>query len=272
MPVPLALAWYGGLTSLPHARRGPAIPLLTEPQPTTSGFEALPARSTLPEEIAARLLGLIRDQELRPGDKLPAERDLARRMGVSRPVLREALRALSLMKVVDIRQGTGTYVTSLEPRQLISHLDFAFSKDDIAIRKLFEARRVVEAGNARIAAERISDTALDGMAELLARLEASIDDPAAFSDADIAFHDAIGAATDNFLLAQFMTIIDTLGRVSRQRTGGARDVRLSAVRDHRAILDALRRRDPDAAESAMRDHLDHVEEALDATSGAREPV
>lgn len=244
----------------------------TDPLRATSaaidGFRALPPRSTLPEEIADRLLNLIRDQELRPGDRLPAERELARRLGVSRPVLREALRALSLMKVVDIRQGTGTYVTSLEPRQLISHLDFAFSSDTIALAKVFEARRVVESGNVRFAAERLSEGDLDRLAELLADLSASLDDPQRFSELDIAFHDAICAAADNFMLAQFMTIVDTLGRVSRQRTGGRREVRETAVEDHRHILDALRTCDPDAAERAMRGHLDHIEAALLALDDA----
>jgi len=226
------------------------------------GFRALPPRSTLPEEIADRLLNLIRDQELRPGDRLPAERELARRLGVSRPVLREALRALSLMKVVDIRQGTGTYVTSLEPRQLISHLDFAFSSDTVALAKVFEARRVVESGNVRFAAQRLSEGDLDRLAELLADLSAALDDPQRFSELDIAFHDAICAAADNFMLAQFMTIVDTLGRVSRQRTGGRREVRETAVEDHGRILGALRARDPEAAERAMRGHLDHIEAAL----------
>jgi GntR family transcriptional repressor for pyruvate dehydrogenase complex len=232
------------------------------------GFRALPPRSTLPEEIAERLLNLIRDQELRPGDRLPAERELARRLGVSRPVLREALRALALMKVVDIRQGTGTYVTSLEPRQLISHLDFAFSSDTVALAKVFEARRVVESGNVRFAAQRLSDSDLDRLAALLGELRDSLDDPQRFSELDIAFHDAICAAADNFMLAQFMTIIDTLGRVSRQRTGGRRGVREVAADDHGRILEALHAHDPDSAERAMRAHLDHVEAALVAIDNA----
>jgi GntR family transcriptional regulator, transcriptional repressor for pyruvate dehydrogenase complex len=233
----------------------------------TDGFGALPPRSTLPEEIAGRVLTLIRSQELRPGDRLPAERELARRLGVSRPVLREALRALSLMKVVDIRQGTGTWVTSLEPRQLISHLDFAFSSDETALTKVFEARRVVESGNVRLAAARASDTDLDRLGDLLDQLGAALDDPDRFSELDIAFHDAICAAADNFMLAQFMTIVDTLGRVSRQRTGGLRRVRETAVQDHRDILEALRARDPDAGERAMRGHLDHVEAVLHHDAG-----
>ena len=226
-----------------------------------SRFAVVP-RSTLPEEIANRLLTQIREQELRPGDKLPAERQLAEMMVVSRPVLREALRALALMKVVDIRQGDGTYITSLEPRQMISHLDFVFSRDSIALVQLVEARRVVEAGNVRLAALRIADEEIAELDRLLDQLAGWIDDPERFSELDIAMHAAVCAAADNFLLLQFMNIISTLGRFSRERTGGRREVREAALRDHRRLLDALRAHDPDGAELAMLRHLDHIEAEL----------
>ena len=138
---------------------------------------AIVPRSTLPEEIANRMLRQIKEQELRPGDKLPAERQLAQMMNVSRPVVREALRALALMRVVDIRQGDGTYITSLEPEQLISHLDFVFPKDSVALVQLLEARRVVEAGNVRLAAQRISEADLAELDALVVSLEDAIDDP-----------------------------------------------------------------------------------------------
>ena len=127
------------------------------------------SRSTLPEEVANRLLALIKAQELRPGARLPAERNLAGMMDVSRPVVREALRALALMRVVDIRPGDGTYITSLEPRQLIAHLDFVFSKDSVALAQLLEARRVVEAGNARLAAGRVTEVELAAFGDLWSR-------------------------------------------------------------------------------------------------------
>ena len=222
------------------------------------------SRSTLPEEIANRLLAQIREQQLRPGDKLPAERNLAHMMEVSRPVLREALRALALMRVVDIRQGDGTYITSLEPKQLISHLDFVFSKDSVALVQLLEARRVVETGNVRLAAVRVTDDEIAELEALLGSLATCIDDPERFMELDIAMHLAVCAAANNFLLRQFMNIISTLGRVSRERTGSLPAVREAALADHRRILDALRRRDPDAAERAMRSHLDHVEAGLKA--------
>ena len=241
-----------------------------EPQTTASGEApairenrfAVVSRSTLPEEIANRLLTQIREQELRPGDKLPAERSLAQMMVVSRPVLREALRALALMRVVDIRQGDGTYITSLEPKQLISHLDFVFPKDSVAMVQLLEARRVVEAGNVRLAAARATGSEVVALQELVASLAACVDDPERFSEVDIELHVAVCAAAHNFLLLQFMGILSTLGRASRERTGGLREVREAAVRDHQRLVKALLAHDPDAAERAMLDHLDHVEEGL----------
>ncbi len=246
------------------------VPVDAEPKPGTApnaspdGRFRVIARSTLPEEIAARLLALIRARELRPGDKLPPERTLASMMEVSRPVLREALRALALMKVVDIRQGSGTYVTSLEPTQLVSHLEFAFSTDTVALAQLLEARRVVEVGNVRLAAERIRDEQLASLESILADLRRVVDDPAVFSDLDIAFHDTVCAAAGNFLLGQFMAIINTLAKVSRERTGSMREVRQATLAAHARILAALQARDPEAATHAMQEHLDHVERALGA--------
>ncbi len=228
------------------------------------------ARSNLPEEVANRLLTLIRERELRPGDKLPAERNLARMMEVSRPVVREALRALSLMRVVDIRQGSGTYITSLEPRQLIAHLDFVFSKDSVALIQLLEARRVIEPGNVRLAAHRVSEAEIGELRDLVLSLSDCIDNPGRFSELDIAFHNAVCAAANNFLLLQFMNIVSALGRASRERTGGLREVREAALDDHRRLLEALQAHDPDAAERAMLDHLDHVEEGLRSAIGSED--
>lgn len=219
-------------------------------------------RSTLPEEVANQILTLIRDEELRPGDKLPAERDLARLFGVSRPVVREGLRALSIMKVVEVRQGSGTFVTALEPQQLISHLDFVFPKDRMALVALLEARRVIEAGNARLAAERVSEEQLLRLEELVEELAESIDDEARFRQLDMAFHDSICDAADNFLMMQFMKIASVLGEVSREETGSSPDVRRDLLRSHRKTVHALRAGDPDLAESAMIEHLERVEEAL----------
>jgi GntR family transcriptional regulator, transcriptional repressor for pyruvate dehydrogenase complex len=243
----------------------------SEARPAVAATPASPRftvlrRTTLADEIANRLLELIRAQELRPGDRLPPERTLAATMRVSRPVLREALRALAIMKVVDIRQGAGTFITSLEPQQLVSHLDLVFSKDTVALAQVLEARRVVEVGNARLAATRATAPQLDELEAALGDLDRAVDDADRFSDLDIAFHDSICAAAGNFLLGQFMSIIDTLAKVSRERTGASREVRETMLRDHHRIAAALRARDPDRAGEAMRAHLDHVAGALAAAA------
>ncbi|HEY5628652.1 MAG TPA: FadR/GntR family transcriptional regulator [Candidatus Limnocylindrales bacterium] len=241
--------------------RGPAGAAVDTIAPAWPRF-AVVDRSTLSEEIAARLLDLIRAEQLRPGDKLPAERELAAEMRVSRPVLREALRALAIMNVVEIRQGAGTFITALEPQALVSHLDFVFSKDPVALSQVIETRRVVEVGNVRLAAARITPDELADLESLLKRLRGAVDDAARFAELDIAFHDAVCDAAGNFLLAQFMRIINTLARVSREQTGAAATTRRQALRDHEAILEALRAKDPNAAAAAMEAHLRHVEAAL----------
>lgn len=230
-------------------------------QPAWPRF-AVVDRSTLPEEIAGRLLDLIRAESLRPGDRLPAERELSATMHVSRPVLREALRALAIMKVVDIRQGAGTFVTALEPQQLVSHLDFVFSKDTVALAQVLETRHVVEVGNVRLAAQRIDTPQLERLTTIVKELRGAVDDAARFSSLDIEFHDAISEAADNFLLAQFMSIINTLAKTSRERSGAERSFRQRVLRDHNRILAGLTAHDADAAAEAMSAHLDHVRQAL----------
>lgn len=242
--------------------QGAAIGPETASPPTPWPRFAVVDRSTLPEEIAGRLLQLIQSERLRPGDKLPAERELAATMHVSRPVLREALRALSIMKVIEIRQGAGTYVTALEPQQLVSHLDFIFSKDTVALAQVLETRRVVEVGNVRLAAQRITADQLRRLGTILADLRASVGEAERFSTHDIEFHDVVCEAAGNFLLGQFMSIINTLAKVSRERTGAAPEFRARVVRDHERILRALRAHDEEAAARAMAAHLQHVEQSL----------
>ncbi len=216
-------------------------------------------KSALSEDIVQRLLTLIRERELHPGEKLPPERELAGLMGVSRPSLREALRALSIMNVLEIRQGDGAYVSSLEPNLLMAHLDFVFALTDSTFLELFEARKILEPGIVAMAATRINAVEL---AQLEACYHQSLDhleDRAKFVAADITLHDLIAQAAKNSILERFMAGLRQLGQVSRQRTVERPGVPQQSVQDHRAIIDALHERDPLAASQAMRRHLDHVE-------------
>ena len=124
-------------------------------------------KDPISKQIAARLLSLLKEKHLRPGDKLPPERELAAMMQVSRPSLREALQALSIMNVLEIRQGSGTYVTSLESGLLSEQLSFVFSLDDSTFLELFEARKILETGIIGLAVSRITDDDIVELKQIL---------------------------------------------------------------------------------------------------------
>jgi len=219
-------------------------------------------KNVLPEQISARLLSLIQERQLRPGDKLPPERELAAMMAVSRPSLREALRALALMNIIEIRQGDGTYITSLEPSLLVEHLDFVFSLDDSTFLELLEARKILEAGTVALAAQRITDDEIAGLGASLAKSVESVEDHQAFLQADLELHERIAEAARNPVLTRFMAVISQLGIASRRRTVEIPGVPEQVLEDHRAIVMALKAGDPEAARQAMLQHLNNVEQYL----------
>lgn len=219
-------------------------------------------KDVLPRKISARLLSLIKEKQLRPGDKLPPERELAAMMQVSRPSLREALQALSLMNIIEIRQGDGTYVTSLEPELLAEPLDFIFSLNDSTLLKLFEARKIVEVGIVALAAQRISTAEIEDLETCLEKSLKATDDPKAFLEADLELHKRIMTAAQNPLLSRFMDSISQLGLVSRSRTTEIPGLTKQSAEDHRAIVAALKAHDPEAARQAMLQHLNNVEQKL----------
>jgi len=227
-------------------------------------------KDALSEKIVERLLNLIREKQLHPGDRLPPERELAPMMGVSRPSLREALRALSVMKVIENRQGSGTYITSLKPELFVNHLDFIFSVNDATFIDLFEARKIIEVGLVALAAKLINQEQLSRLEGCLKRSAAAVEKPGAFLQADLDLHNIIIEASHNRTLALFMKSINQINIASRQRTNELPEVRRRTLKDHKAIVAALREHDPEAAAQAMRNHLAHVEDALKLAKGERD--
>lgn len=225
-----------------------------------SKFPPLAKQQSVPEVISDRILDLLRQKALQPGDKLPPERELAEMLGTSRPSLREALRALSIMKIIEVRQGDGTYVTTLRPEDLVEHLDFVFVLDDSTILQLFEARKVVEVGNVALAAQRITDDELEALEACLQRSEKFVNDPEEFLQVDRELHEIITLASRNPMLTRFMISVSTLVAASRRKTGRVAGVTQQAGADHRQIVAALKARDPQAAREAMLQHLEHVEQ------------
>jgi DNA-binding FadR family transcriptional regulator len=220
-------------------------------------------RDALPEKIASRLLSLIKERRLLSGHKLPPERDLAATLQVSRSSLREALRALAMIGVVDSRQGDGTYITSLEPELLVDHLEYVVALNDSTFAHLFEARKALELSIVAVAAEKITDDELVSLAESLHRSESALSDYRVFLQSDLEFHELIAAATHNPIFeSPYMASIRRLGRASRNRNAAIPGLPEQSYLDHQHILSALQKRDPNAAYQAMLDHMNHVEVRL----------
>lgn len=207
---------------------------------------------------------------LRPGDRLPPEQELAESLGLSRGSLREAVRALTAMKVLDVRQGDGTYVTSLSPDILIESMGFIvdFHQDETLLH-FFHVRRLLEAEAAAVAASRIDATGLDtllGLLEIgekLAREE--VVNQKKLLENDQTFHRLITAAGGNPVLA---AIADTMsGKTTRARIWRGladEDAALRTVQEHRWIYEALRDRDAERARLRAGVHVCGVEDWLRA--------
>jgi GntR family transcriptional repressor for pyruvate dehydrogenase complex len=202
--------------------------------------------------------------ELRPGERLPREADLAQRLGLSRSSLREAVRALSLVRILDVRQGDGTYVTSLESDVLLDAMSFVVDlHQDHGVLHVLEARRVLEAAVAALAAHNIEDGELSELRRLIDEAGdcATVEE---FVDNDLEFHRAIARASRNPVLASLLDSVST--RTSRARiwrgitqSGATERTRT----EHRAIVAALEDHQPDVASAWASVHVAGVEAWLE---------
>jgi DNA-binding FadR family transcriptional regulator len=214
-------------------------------------FIEIPRTST-PKAIEDQIKALIVSRQLVAGEALPPERAFAARLGVSRSTLREALRALTEQGIVAARQGSG-WLVQPDGATAAGNLAVFFRLEDVTFEQVFEARMANEPAIARLAAERRTD---DELAEIVSA-QAAMDDPAspeAFLHADTAFHALIATAAHNVLLSFQMTPTMSLLEDARLAVV-AHDGAQTSQPEHRRIVDAIRARDGEAAEAAMRDHI-----------------
>jgi GntR family uxuAB operon transcriptional repressor len=214
-------------------------------------------------EVAHRLLNAFAQNEFAVADRLPTDHELAARFGVSRPVVREALLVLELIGVVEIRHGDGVYLLG-SPMRIGGTEGSAL---DVPPRELIESRTVLEPSVSRMAAERMSDddiarvrADLDAMQSIAHDLRRMPD----FVTLGLRFHTDIARACGNSLLADLVgQLVDTehhpLWMLINQHAMAPVENRQSQIDEHRALLDAIARRDPDAAAHAMRAHLSGLE-------------
>lgn len=215
------------------------------------------------DEAIEKIKQMIVSGELRPGDRLPREVELAAALGLSRSSLREAVRALSLVRILDVRQGDGTYVTSLEPRVLLEGLSFIVDlHHDSTVLEFFEVRRILEPAATAMAAGRIGSDEVAELAVLLGQVtdRSPVEELVAN---DLEFHRRIAEASGNSVLVSLLNSLSgsTLrGRIWRGVTQvGSLERTLD---EHHAILDALASGQAEVARSWATVHIAGVEQWL----------
>ena len=214
----------------------------------------------LTDDAITNIKQMILSGQVGPGEKLPREKELATRLGISRSSLREAVRALILAGVLKTRQGDGTYVTSLEPHQLLETMSLAVDfMQNRTLVELLEVRRMIEPAATALAADRINTEDLQRLEETLRRMD-SAESVEELVEADDDFHRTVGGATGNAALAALLQ--NLYGRTLRARIwrGLAEEDAVDRTRiSHRAIYGAISNRDAELARSAATMHIAEVE-------------
>jgi len=223
-------------------------------------FEAVGRDARLSDKVTEAILQTIVSSRLKPGDALPPERELGKQFGVSRTVIREAVRALAAKGLLEVRSGSGVRIVAVDESTVRESMRHFVHGSSLEYEKVDEMRRVLEVAAAGLAAERATgddiaaiDETIDAFENECRNLEKSVLH-------DLAFHRAIARATHNEL---FLVLHDSMGEmlleVRRRNLSRGRDERRLVVAMHRQIRDAVAAHDAPAAQQAMRDHLGHVQ-------------
>lgn len=211
------------------------------------------------EKVVRRILELVKSGNLKAGDKLPAERKLIEIFGLSRPTLREALRSLSILGVIEMRHGGGAYVTDLRAESLLAPLDFFVSLSSDNVQEVFACRRLIECEIARECAKSVS---AEDIAELEAMMSAQKqveDDPIGFRILDSEFHEKLFEIAGNSVMERLALGFYNMGLDARRAATALPKVTKQSVKDHREIVAGIKAGDPDRTSAAMERHLKHIE-------------
>ena len=209
--------------------------------------------------VIERILNALAKGEFKPGDRLPSETELTRILGVSRNALREALKQLESLGILDIRQGDGTYVTNGKAGGALgSTISVLFLLDQSSIAELLEARELVEVKIAGLAATRADEKDLDAISDALRELKKVLHDPERYAEKDFEFHLALTKAAKNFVLEKFFTSISELLREQLVRVARVPGVIRKSYEYHEKIARAVKARNAAEAQDEMREHISNV--------------
>jgi GntR family transcriptional regulator, transcriptional repressor for pyruvate dehydrogenase complex len=226
-------------------------------------------KERLYQEIVDQIQQQILSGALKPGDQIPAERDLAERFGVSRTAVREAIKSLTEKGLIEVFVGRGTFVANLSPDRVVESMTMLLRNERDNVANLQEARELLEVPTARLAAERRTDAHIARLRAISAELEQERSLSPRLIDGDTEFHVEVARATGNPVLVLLSQTIVELLRAERLGLDDFDDALPTAFASHRAIVDAIADGDGDRAARAMSDHLEHVSQhALGSTAVA----
>jgi GntR family transcriptional repressor for pyruvate dehydrogenase complex len=213
----------------------------------------------LTDEAILKIKEMILAGDLKPGDRLPPEKELGEALGLSRSSLREAVKALEIIRVLDVRRGDGTYVTSLSPSLLLDALSFVVDvHQDDSVLELFEVRRILEPAAAGLATPRMTEADIAHLRELLAQVDGtpSVDELVAN---DIVFHRYICERSGNAYLTRMLDALSSSTLRARVWRGLTQEGSVQrTLTEHRAIVDALEVGDADLVSAQMTVHVSGV--------------
>ena len=225
-----------------------------------SDFEVI-RRNKVYEEVAQQIERLIL-KKLRPGDKLPSERELAELLKVSRSSIRDAIRGLELMGMVEPRQGAGTIVREISSDALVNPFSNALKRRRESVSELLDFRKMLEPPLAARAATNVSAEEIAEMEEILVRQEIKLAKAESAVAEDSEFHYSVALASGNSVVLKVLDILMDLLRDTRERSLQVEGRPQKSIAGHRRILAAIKRHDAEGAKAAMRRHIEDVEEIV----------
>ncbi len=227
----------------------------------SAALGALPAGTPV-SEVARRLMDLFTSGSIEPGTRLPPERQLAATLGVGRSAVREALAALEILGIVDVRPGSGTYLRGAASDLLPQTLRWGLLIGEKSTADLLDLRSGLEIYVARLAATRVSASDLEALNAALERMKGAVGNLKAFARADLDFHAALAVAAGNDTLVDLLHVVRSLLQVYADRAVHDEGQAVVAIHEHEKVLGAVTANDADAAASAMAVHMATASERL----------
>lgn len=219
-------------------------------------------RQSLSDEIAEKITRMIQSTGFKPSDRLPAITQMARQFGVGSPTVREALKRLETIGVVDIRHGSGVYVGTTPDSFLITNPVFGGTPSKKVLVDLIDSRIPVEMCTAALAANNATTEHLDEMERLLAQAGQSLNDGELLNKVNLSFHRQIALASGNTVMHQILEVLSSLFRQEQRVILDIKGNRAEDHGEHVGIFEAMRLRDASLATSRMQDHLERVRVVL----------